>query len=188
MAATETNQIVWLKAMKALFVGTLGSEFRIGDTNTALTPTTASAEEVSQNGSLAIMPLKYANELVYVQQAGRKIRTMYYDYASDSFGSANLSLYGEHLTHSGIAGLAQQIEPEAIIWTWLNDGQFRSVSYDKDQKLIAWSRQVLGGRRVRVLSGCSIPFIEEHRDQVYLIVERWINNKFVQYIETIESI
>ena len=188
MATTETNQIVWLKAMKALFVGTLGSEFRIGDTNTALTPTTASAEEVSQNGSLAIMPLKYANELVYVQQAGRKIRTMYYDYASDSFGSANLSLYGEHLTHSGIAGLAQQIEPEAIIWTWLNDGQFRSVSYDKDQKLIAWSRQVLGGRRVRVLSGCSIPFIEEHRDQVYLIVERWINNKFVQYIETIERI
>lgn len=187
MAASETNQIQWLAAMRQLFIGTLGSEFRVGVANETLTPSNASSEEVSQYGSLTIKPFKYANELLYVQQAGRKIRSMYYDLSTDAYNSTNLSLFGEHLTYSGIAGFTQQIEPHSVIWTWLNDGKLRTITYQKDQEVVAWGRQTLGGSRVKVLSGCTIPYSEENRDQTWLLVERWINGRFVQYIEVLEK-
>ena len=188
MAATETNQIQWMTALRQLFVGTLGSEFRIGGTNEVITPSNCSSEEVSQYGSTGIAPCKHANELIYVQQAERKIRTMYYDFSTDSYNSTDLSLFGEHLTYSGIAGLVQQIEPFSTLWAWLKDGKLRSVSYQKDQEVVAWARQTLGGNRVKVLSACVIPYIEENRDQVWLLVERWIDDKFVRYIETLDRV
>lgn len=188
MTATETNRIQWMKAMKNLFVGTLGTEFRVGSNDATLTPSTCSSEEISQYGSADISPFKYANELIYVQQSERKIRTMFYDLGSDAYNSTDLSLFGEHLTYSGIAGLTRQIEPYSALWAWLNNGKLRSISYQKDQEVVAWSRQNLGGKRVRVLSGCTIPFIEENRDQTWLLVERWINNEFVQTIETVDRI
>jgi hypothetical protein len=188
MAATETNQIQWLAALRQLFVGTLGTEFKIGNLGEVLTPSKATSEEVSQYGSTSIKPCKYANELVYVQQAGRKVRTMYYDLSTDAYNSQDLSLFGEHLTFGGIAGIVQQIEPYSTIWAWLNNGKLRSISYDKSQEVCAWSRQVLGGTKVRVLSACCIPFIEENRDQLWLLVERWINGQFVQYIETMDRV
>lgn len=188
MTTTETNRIQWMKAMKQLFVGTLGAEFKIDASDQFLTPSNCTSEEVSQYGSANIAPFKYANELVYIQQSGRKIRTMFYDLGSDAFNSTDLSLFGEHLTYSGIAGLTRQVEPYSALWAWLNDGKLRSVTYEKTQEVVAWSRQNLGGRRVRVLSGCTIPFIEENRDQTWLLVERWINNEFVQYIETVDRI
>lgn len=188
MAASETNQIQWMTAMRALFVGTLGAEFRIGNVNEVLTPSNAASEEVSQNGSVTIKPLKYANELIYVQQAGRKVLTMYYDLSTDAYGATNLALFGEHLTYSGLAGITQQIEPYSTLWAWLNDGKLRSITYQKDQEVVAWSRQNLGGNRVKVLSGCTIPYYEENRDQTWLLVERWINEQFVQYIEVVDRI
>ena len=188
MAATETNQIQWLAALRQLFVGTLGTEFKIGNLGEVLTPSKATSEEVSQYGSTSIKPCKYANELVYVQQAERKVRTMYYDLSTDAYNSQDLSLFGEHLTFGGIAGIVQQIEPYSTIWAWLNNGKLRSISYDKSQEVCAWSRQVLGGTKVRVLSACCIPFIEENRDQLWLLVERWINGQFVQYIETMDRV
>ena len=188
MAATETNQIQWLAALRQLFVGTLGTEFKIGNLDEVLTPSKATSEEVSQYGSTSIKPCKYANELVYVQQAERKIRTMYYDLSTDAYNSQDLSLFGEHLTYGGIAGIAQQVEPYSTLWAWLNDGKLRSISYDKSQEVCAWGRQVLGGNRVRVLSACCIPYIEENRDQLWLLVERYINGRFVQYIETMDRV
>lgn len=188
MAASETNQIQWMTAMRALFIGTLGAEFRIGNVNEVLTPSNAASEEVSQNGSVTIKPIKHSNELIYVQQAGRKVLTMYYDLSSDAYGATNLALFGEHLTYSGIAGITQQVEPYSTLWTWLNNGKLRSITYQKDQEVVAWSRQNLGGNRVKVLSGCTIPYYEENRDQTWLLVERWINEQFVQYIEVIERI
>lgn len=188
MAAAETNQIQWMVAMRALFIGTLGAEFRIGNVNEVLTPSTIASEEISQNGSVTIKPIKQFNELVYVQQAGRKVITMYYNLNYDSYDSTNLALYGEHLTYSGIAGIAQQVEPYSTLWVWLNNGNLRSITYQKDQEVVAWSRQNLGGNRVKVLSGCTIPYYEENRDQTWLLVERWINNQFVQYIEVLDRI
>lgn len=188
MAASETNEIQWMIAMRQLFIGTLGSEFRIGVSGETLTPSTASSEEVSQHGSLPIKPMKQDNELIYVQQAGRKIRTMYYDLSTDAYNSTNLSLFGEHLTYSGIANFTQQIEPYSTLWVWLNNGDLRTVSYQKDQEVVAWSRQVLGGNRVKVLSGCTIPYNDENRDQTWLLVERWISGQFVQYIEVVDKV
>ena len=188
MAATETNQIQWLAALRQLFVGTLGTEFKIGNLGEVLTPSKATSEEVSQYGSTSIKPCKYANELVYVQQAERKIRTMYYDLSTDAYNSQDLSLFGEHLTYGGIAGIVQQVEPYSTLWAWLNDGKLRSISYDKSQEVCAWGRQVLGGTKVRVLSACCIPYIEENRDQLWLLVERYINGQFVQYIETMDRV
>ena len=188
MAANETNKIQWLAAMRQLFIGTLGAEFKVGQMNEVLTPEKAASEEVSQYGTTDIKPCKYANELIYIQQAGRKVRTMYYDLSTDAYNSQDLSLFGEHLTHGGIKGMSQQIEPFPTLWVWLNDGQLRTISYDKSQEVCAWGRVVLGGRQVKVLGATTIPYIDENRDQTWLLVQRYINGNYVQYIEVVEKV
>ena len=188
MAANETNKIQWLAAMRQLFVGTLGAEFKIGQMNEVLTPEKAASEEVSQYGTTDIKPCKYANELIYIQQAGRKVRTMYYDLSTDAYNSQDLSLFGEHLTHGGIKGMSQQIEPFPTLWVWLNNGQLRTISYDKSQEVCAWGRVQLGGRQVKVISATTIPYIDENRDQTWLLVQRYIDGNYVQYIEVAEKV
>lgn len=188
MAANETNKIQWLAAMRQLFVGTLGAEFKIGQMNEVLTPEKAASEEVSQYGTMDIKPCKYANELIYVQQAGRKVRTMYYDLSTDAYNSQDLSLFGEHLTHGGIKGMSHQIEPFPTLWVWLNNGQLRTISYDKSQEVCAWGRVQLGGRQVKVISATTIPYIDENRDQTWLLVQRYIDGNYVQYIEVAEKV
>lgn len=188
MAANETNKIQWLAAMRQLFIGTLGAEFKVGQMNEVLTPEKAASEEVSQYGASAIKPCKYANELIYVQQAGRKIRTMYYDLSTDAYNSQDLSLFGEHLTHGGIKGISQQIEPFPTLWAWLNNGKLRMISYDKSQEVCAWSRVDLGGKQVKVLGATTIPYIDENRDQTWLLVQRYIDGNYVKYIEVVEKV
>lgn len=188
MAANETNKIQWMIAMRQLFIGTLGAEFKIGQMNEVLTPSKASSEEVSQYGSTTIKPCKYANELIYVQQAGRKVRTMYYDLSTDAYNSQDLSLFGEHLTFGGIAGMSQQVEPFSTLWVWLKTGELRAVSYEKSQEVCAWGRINLGGDQVKVLSAATIPCSDENRDQTWLLVERYINGRYVQYIEVVEKV
>ena len=188
MAANETNKIQWMTAMRQLFIGTLGAEFKIGQMNEVLKPSTATSEEVSQYGSTPIKPCKYANELIYIQQAERKVRTMYYDLSTDAYNSQDLSLFGEHLTFGGIAGMSQQIEPFSTLWIWLKTGELRTISYEKSQEVCAWGRVVLGGEQVKVLSVATIPYSDENRDQTWLLVERYINGRYVQYIEVAEKV
>ena len=84
--------------------------------------------------------------------------------------------------------MIQQIEPYPTLWIWLKDGSLRSISYDKSQEVCAWCRQVLGGKQVKILQICCIPYIDENRDQVWFLVERFINGQKIRYLETLDAV
>lgn len=116
----------------------------------------------------------------------------------EGFRSDDVSpLLASHLPKTGYAGLAHQREPQSIIWTRRrSDGALIGVTYDKtiDSLQVGWHRHELGG--VSDTAG-SIPVVEiiavipsedGQRDELWLLVKRYINGTTRRHIERMTKI
>lgn len=189
ISADQVNAIIWLKAKDVLFIGTLGAEYKIdaegGDK--LLTPGNYVIKQISAHGSSDLEPQKINNALVFLQRAGRKLREIGYSFSEDRWNAVDLTVFGEHLTYTGIAEFAYQQEPNNIIWAIRNDGMLLGFTYDREQSVLAWHRHALGGTDVLVKSIASIANDDEGRDQLWLVVSRKINGATKQYVEVMEK-
>ena len=87
-----------------------------------------------------------------------------------------------------------QRDHDPVIWNGLADGSLAGVTYNRDRNVIAWHRHYLGGFNnaahtlapfVNALE--SIPDPSSTRDDVWMVVERFINGQVVHYIEVLED-
>ena len=193
IATDQVNAIQWLSPGKVLAVGTAGGEFKVSaSTNEeALTPTNVRVVRETNYGSAGTAPLRIANVVVYMQRAARKLREFVYQFESDAFVSPDLTLLAEHVSESGFVELAYQQEPDSIIWSPRTDGTLASLTYQRDQKITAWSRHVLGGTsdaagtQAKVESVATIP--GTNRDEVWVAVQRYVNGAVVRYVELLTA-
>jgi len=189
IATDQVNAIQWLSPGKVLAVGTAGGEFKVSaSTNEeALTPTNVRVVRETNYGSAGTAPLRIANVVVYMQRAARKLREFVYQFESDAFVSPDLTLLAEHISETGFIELAYQQEPDSIIWAPLTDGTLTSLTYQRDQKITAWCRHIIGGSsdaagtQAKVESVTTIP--GSNRDEVWIAVQRFVNGAVVRYIE-----
>ncbi len=81
---------------------------------------------------------------------------MSYRYEVDGLVSPEISALSSHIgeLHGGINEICYQQEPESIVWCVLGDGKVASITFNRDQEVIAWAQQDFGGT---VLSICSVP-------------------------------
>ena len=191
LATDQVNAIEWLSPGKVLAVGTAGGEFKVSASSNeeALTPTNIRVVRETNYGSADTMPLRVANVVLYIQRAARKLREFVYQFESDAFVSPDLTLLSEHISQTGFVEMAYQQEPDSIVWIPLTDGTLAALTYQRDQKVTAWSRHVLGGTsdaagtQARVESVAVIP--GTGKDEVWLTVQRHINGATVRTIETL---
>jgi hypothetical protein len=73
----------------------------------------------------------------------------------------------EHLTESGIVDMTYVPEPESMLWLVRDDGEFVSVTVERDNDVIAWCRHETDGL---VESVCSIPGTSS--DVLFMVVNR----------------
>lgn len=181
------NQIRWLEALEALFVGASGDVWIIKSNNldTPITPTNFSIKQISNYGSAAIQPVKVNEAILFIDFVKRKVRELVYSDELDKHVSPDLTALAEHITESGITSIAIQSNPDSILWCTLDDGSLISLTYDREQNVVAWSKHPIGGTDVVVQSVCVIPGTSE--DQVSLSVRRTINGSSVTYIEKMAS-
>lgn len=167
------NEIQWLGAMKALFVGTNGDEWEIASSelDTPITPTNFTVERQSKYGSKYIQPVQINEQLLFVDFVGRKVREFTYSDAVRKFVAPDLTALSEHITESGIVGIAHQRNPDSILWVWLDDGSLISMTYEREQEVVGWAKHPIDGT---VQSVCIIPSTNE--DIVQISVRRNINN------------
>lgn len=182
-ASDQVNEIVHLASSKILTVLTQGEEFSVsGGSSSAVTPTNIDITSQSIFGCAQARPVRVANELIYAQRAGKKIRCMAYDFNTDSFRSQNLTRLAAHITGPGIVDMAFQAEPNPVVWMVRSDGVLVSLTYDRDDNVCGFARHTTDGLYKSV---CAIP--GDDADIVQVVVQRTINGQPVQYIEQFDD-
>lgn len=178
-ASDQVNEVAHLASSKILAVFTEGEEFTItGGNGAAVAPTNIAVTSQSVFGSAPVRPLRVANELIYAQRAGKKIRSMAYDFNTDSFRSQNLTRLAAHITGTGIVDMAFQAEPNPVVWMVRADGVLVSMTYDRDDNVCGFARHTTDGLYKSV---CVIPGTDG--DVIFAVVQRTINGQTVQYVE-----
>jgi hypothetical protein len=189
IASGTVDIILWISGGRVLSVGTPAGEFSIASTsnNEALTPSNVRAIPQTSLGSSKAKPIRIGQVLLFTQRAGDpdnygiKIREYAYRYEADSFASADLTIFSQHVTGEGIIQLAYQSDPESVIWGIRSDGALAACTYEREQEVVAWHRQVLGGTSAAVEQVCVIPGAQG--DEPYYLASRTINGGTKRYIE-----
>lgn len=175
------NPIQWMSSQDFLFVGTLGGVGKLGGNSP---PDAISAEELptyrqqSHTGSSSIQSVIVRDQVLFVERGNRRVQEFAFSLQRDKYSSVDLTLLSEHITKSGIQQVAVQQRPEPILWSYTADGVLLSMTYKRDQDVIAWARQVTDGT---VESVGVIPGTEE--DELWMIVNRTIGGATKRYVE-----
>lgn len=188
------STIKWIEsAPQGMLAGGYESEWTItpSSQSDALTPTNISAQETSYFGSANISSVKLGNATLYVQRAQRKLRELNFFFQVGTFRSTDLSELSEHLTLPTIKKIAVQKETQPLVWAVRSDGQLISMVYNRDDLTIkaGWARHQLGGQSDAggtaplVLDIGFIPDPTATFDQMWLLVQRYINGSTVIGIE-----
>lgn len=177
--SVQTNQIAYIIGIRNLLVLTYGGEFAMFSGNEKpITPTNVQVKPQSPHGSRRVKPIAVGKEVLFVQRAGRKLRSIGYRYDEDGYKSTDLTTLAEHITASGISSMCFQQEPDPVVWVVLNNGNLVSVTFDRDLDVIAWARHETDGA---VESVASMPYGDT--EQVWMIVRRSINGTVKRYVE-----
>lgn len=193
--ANDVNVIRWLSDdEKGLVIGTVGGEWlaRASTAGEAITPTNVQATRSTSYGSANVQPIRADNATLFVQRAGFKLHEHAYLFEADGFRSPNLALFAEEITRStsgGLTELAYQKEPDRIVWAVRADGRLCSMTYEREQDVVGWALHTIGGDSdangtpAVVESIAVIPSATGDRDELWMIVKRWINGATKRYVE-----
>ena len=190
LATDQVNAIRWLFSSKNLQLGTSNGPFIMssGEDNVAITPTNVVVNRETTDGVGAVKPVGSGKSTLYVDRSKRRIREFAYTAAAQGYISPDMTLIAEHIAAgTSIEQLALAKFPDNLIYVRLADGGLRSMTYERDQDVVAWARHTIGGTNVAVKSIATIPSIDETHDQVYMIVSRTINGGTKQYVEFLEQ-
>ncbi len=196
IATDQVNAILWLNAGPSLIVGTAGAEFIVAASSAAeaLTPTNVRVTRQTQFGSGKLPAIRISNVVLFIQRALRKVREFVFKFESDTFVAPDLNLLSDDITQSGIVDWAYQQEPDSIVWVVLGDGTLLSLTYQRDQEVVAWTKHIMGGvsdtssTQPIVESVAVIPATADDNagiDEVWVSVLRWVNGAQARHVEVI---
>ena len=196
--ADDVNAIKWMQGdEKGLLTGTARGEWQIRPSSLteALTPTNISGKPTTHFGSADVAPVKAGKAVIFTQRASRKLREMAYVFEVDGFRAPDMTLLAEHVTRPSVDEIAYQEQPQAIVWGVRGDGVLLGMTYERDQDVVAWHRHELGGYSNAghtaiplVESVTVVPSPDATRDELYMVVQRYINGATKRYIEYMSKI
>ena len=192
IASNQVNAIRFMTATRTLIVGTAGGEFTVsgGGTDVAITPTNILIKKQSNHGAANVDAISAGNATLFLQRAKRKIRELAYNFDVDGYLAPDMTILAEHITEGGITQMAYQQEPNQIVWMTRSDGELIGLTYQREQQVTAWHRQIFGGSFGSGNAVCeSVAVIptDDTEYQVYVIVKRTINSVTRRYVEYLNN-
>ncbi len=140
LPSRKVNGINGLVALTEMLALTLSNEASVRSSSGPLSPTTAYNKVHGYEGSYGVRPLVIGNRAVYVQSTGSVIRDLGFDLVEDSFKGSDLSVFSNHLfTGYTITEMAYQQNPDRLVWAVRSDGKLLSMTYMREQEVVAWS-------------------------------------------------
>lgn len=181
IASDQLDSIRWMISQNCLLVGTASGEWKLSAAEGAdapMNPANIMAKRQSSYGSARIQPKIMNNVVLFVQRMAKKIRELVYSYELDTWIAPDLTVLSEHITGSGITEMAFQKTPDPILWCVRSDGTLSTMTYNREQEVVAWSRQITDGEfeSVAIIPG-------DGEDEVWVVVKRTIDGSTVRYIE-----
>lgn len=179
----EINPINRLTSSTVLIPLTNGAEFTMyGGVEKPLTPTNVQTKARSAFGCSQVKPVKVGTELLFVQRAGKKVRTISYDPDTYQYKAPDLTVLADHLTQSGLTEMAYQQEPRSVLWCVRGDGKLATLTFDRDEGVTAWTPQATDGVFESI---ASVP--NSGGNEVWAIVRRTVNSATVRYVERFDD-
>lgn len=137
----QRGDVLWMRSVRKLLVGTSVNEFTISASGGVITPSDIQADIQSEYGSSQIQPIRIGNSIIYVSSDGRKLREVNYSWTDDNWNSRDLLFASEHLTEDDrILGLAFAQVPDLLLFVRTVNGNLLIATYDKANNIIGWHR------------------------------------------------
>ena len=173
------NAIQWLISQNYLLIGTSGSVGKYGAQDQPITPTSPGYQDETPHGSTNIAAVRTSDAIIYIERGDTKVRELSFTIQFDKYVSPDLTIIAEDITESGIVNMAFQLRPDSVLWCVLEDGDMATLTYQREQSIIAWSVITTDGdyESVKVIPGSS------GEDEVWTVVNRTIENVDYRYIE-----
>lgn len=186
----DLNDIRWLIPVPTgMIAGTGRGAWLINggggiSTMNPITPSNITAQPQAFNGANDLKPLKINFDVLYATNKGNYVRDLTYNLYAQIFTGSDVSVLSNHLFFSyNLLDWCWAEEPFKTAWIIRNDGTMLSLGFVKEQDLIGWGHHDTNGQ---FLSCCSVIETVNNGsvvDAVYVIVQRFINGVYVQYIE-----
>lgn len=173
------NPIRWLLSQDYLIVGSSATCGIWGERGKAVTPTSPKYQDQTRHGTEPIPAVLGGDSVLYIERGARKVREFSFNFQIDKYISPELTILSPEITDSGIVEIAFQLRPDPLLWCVLNDGEIATLTYQRDQSVVAWTKQITPGdfESVAVISsGAS-------EDEVWVSVARTIDGTTSRYIE-----
>jgi hypothetical protein len=183
MTGGEINSIQFLAEGYDLLIGTTGSIRTIGpnNTNEGFSASNAKQTKHSTYAAAGVKPVSVGNTTIFADYYNHLLRELTYSFELNGYTTPELTLLSEHLFKSGIVQLGFSQDPIPIVVSPVNNGMIVATTYDRDQKVVASGRWILGGTSVVVESACCIPGPDRH--EIWASVKRTINGSTKRYVE-----
>ena len=169
----QVSGIRYFVALNSLLAMTSDSEWVIGpgsSSSGAITPTNISTRPQSYRGCRKLEPVIVGNVVLFVQEQGNRVRSLGYDFSSDSFTGSDLTILANHLFRKHkIVSWAFQQEPDSMVWCVADDGSVCSLTFLMEHDVIAWARHPLGAGACAE-SVCCVKTAQG--DEVYFVINR----------------
>lgn len=205
--ADDVQAIRWMfGTSNGIAVGTFEGEWLVTPStlNEAITPTNIDSKQSTGWGSADMQPVKAGSSLLFVEAGDRRVREMNYLYYENVLQALDATVLAEHITKglydpatpqdglstlasSGLTEIAYQKKKIPTVWGVRRDGMLLSMVYSKDDKVMGWQRHPLGGwsnaaktAPAKVESVCVIPASDGSFEEVWAIVQRWIDGRIVR--------
>ncbi|WP_018125860.1 hypothetical protein [Desulfovibrio oxyclinae] len=185
LSGRQANGIRFLVSKARLWVGCAGGEWTVCGSGAGdpVTPAGAQAGHEGTCGAEPHQPENVGFASIFIQRGGRKVREMAYRFESDAYVSTDLTLLSGHITGPGVIMLACLQEPDPIIFCLRKDGNIAALTYQRDQKVTAWSRIITDGFVEHI---CAIHSPASGRDELWCIVRRETGGIEHRYIERLD--
>jgi hypothetical protein len=160
------NQLVSTTSLLAL---TSDSIFKIeGGQNGYLSATDFMTRRQNGRGSSRLSPLVIDNVVFYQTSVGNSVRTLGYEFSTDSINSNDVTIFSPHLFRGfAIKAWAYAQEPRSVIWAVRDDGKLLCFTWEQEQQVWGWTLCETDGL---VESVCVVS--EGSEDRLYLTVRR----------------
>lgn len=185
----SVNTIRWITGTaNGIVVGGDGTEFVVnaGIAGDVVTPANALERPHTTRGSHASAnTIKLDHTVLFVEQGGEALNRLEFSFERDGMTVVPLSLLVDHIAEHRFVQQAKQLRPFRVIWLRTTDNKLYGLTYEPEQRVIAWHTHVLGG----VFDGGD-PVVESITsiyngtdDELWLAVKRTVNSATVRYIE-----
>lgn len=180
----EVNVLSHYVSIKDLLMMTSGQEWIANGSNGDARFSIDTIQQKPQTnwGSCNIPPITVGQTVLFVEPTANRVRSSAFSFADDHYVAEDLSIFAPHLMEGHqILEWGMVKTPDPIIYMIRDDGQLLLLSYNEEQKVLAWATwDTLGDYK----SVATIrPTATSTNEEAYFVVKRKINGFDVEFIE-----